>query len=126
LAAVETLPPRPDLILGPLAVTLTAQLTTVYRRLAAQNPAAYEPDLAMSLNNLSVRLGEAGRREEGLTAIQDAVTIYRRLVDQNPAAFEPDLASSLNNLSNRLGEAGNGAAAERASREAAEREERMA
>ena len=35
----------------------------VYRRLAAANPAAYEPDLATSLNNLSVRLGEAGRRD---------------------------------------------------------------
>ena len=42
----------------------------MYRRLAAGNPAAYEPDLASSLNNLSIRLADAGRRDEGLTAIQ--------------------------------------------------------
>ena len=77
------------------------------RRLAAANPAAHEPDLAMSLNNLSNRLAEAGRREqEALTAINDAVTIRRRLAAANPAAYEPDLASSLNNLSIRLAEAG--------------------
>ena len=30
----------------------------VYRRLAAANPAAYQPDLASSLNNLSIDLAE--------------------------------------------------------------------
>jgi hypothetical protein len=67
--------------------------------LAAGNAAAYEPDLAGSLNNLSLRLAEAGRREEGLAAIEEAVTVYRRLAAGNAAAYEPDLASSLNNLS---------------------------
>lgn len=36
-----------------------------YRRLAEQRPDAYLPNLASSLNNLSNRLGELGRREEG-------------------------------------------------------------
>ena len=105
-AIVDRLPPRSDLILGPLALALTDRLATHHRRLAAANPAAYEPALATSLNNLSVRLGEAGRRDEGLTAIEEAVTVYRRLAAANPAAYEPDLATSLNNLSIRLGEAG--------------------
>jgi hypothetical protein len=61
-------------------------------------------DLATAVNNLSLRLAEAGRRAEGLTAIQDAVAIRRRLADANPAAYKPDLAGSLNNLSNRLAE----------------------
>ena len=60
----------------------------------------------MSLNNLSVRLGELGRREEALAAIQEAVTIRRELAAARPDAFRPDLASSLNNLSHRLGEPG--------------------
>ena len=60
----------------------------------------------MSLNNLSVRLGELGRREEALAAIHEATTLYRRLADQHPDAYLPDLAGSLNNLSNRLGELG--------------------
>jgi len=42
------------------------------------NSAVYEPDLAMSLNNLSVRVAEAGRRDEGLAAIEEAVAVYRR------------------------------------------------
>ena len=33
----------------------------------------------MSLNNLSIDLANAGRRDEGLTAIQDAVEIRRQL-----------------------------------------------
>ncbi len=117
-AAVNALPQRPDLILGPLALALTSQAVTVYRRLAAANAAAYEPALAMSLNNLSVRLAEAGRREEGLAAIQEAVTVRRRLAAASAAAYEPALASSLNNLSNRLAEAGRREDAERARQEA--------
>ncbi|HSV66542.1 MAG TPA: tetratricopeptide repeat protein [Mycobacteriales bacterium] len=66
-----------------------------YRRLAQANPAAYQPDLARSLNNLSIRLGELGRREEGLAAVEEAVEAYRRLAETNPAAYQPDLARSL-------------------------------
>jgi len=41
------------------------------------------------------RFGEVGRREEGLTAIEEAVTIRRRLAQGNPTAHEPNLAGSL-------------------------------
>jgi hypothetical protein len=44
----------------------------VYRRLAATNPAACEPDLATSLNNLSVNLAEAGRRDRAELVRRDA------------------------------------------------------
>ena len=37
----------------------------------------FRPDLAMSLNTLSIRLGGLGRREEALTGIKEAVTIWR-------------------------------------------------
>jgi hypothetical protein len=46
--------------------------------LAAANAAAYEPDLAMSLNNLSLRLAEAGRRDEAERARQEAAELERR------------------------------------------------
>ena len=52
----------------------------------------------MSLNNLSVRLGGAGRTDEGFAAIEAAVEIYRRLAASNSAVHEPALATSLNNL----------------------------
>ena len=60
----------------------------------------------MSLNNLSVRLADLGRREEALAAIQEAVTIRRELAAARPDAFRPDLATSLNNLSVRLADLG--------------------
>jgi hypothetical protein len=82
--------------------------------LAAGNAAAHEPDLANSLSNLSVDLAEAGRRKEGLAAIEEAVTMRRRLAAGNAAAYEPDLARSLSNLSVRLAEAGRRDEAERA------------
>jgi len=50
------------------------------------NRTACEPDLALSLNTLSVRRADPGRRDEGLTASQDAVKVYRRLAAANPAA----------------------------------------
>jgi tetratricopeptide (TPR) repeat protein len=78
----------------------------VYERLAQANPAAYEPDLALSLTNLSNRLAETGERSGGLQAIQRAVAVYERLAQANPAAYEPDLAGSLTNLSIRLAETG--------------------
>ena len=74
--------------------------------MAEAQPAAYLPDLAASLNNLSNRLGELGRTEEGLATITEAVEIRRRLAEAQPAAYLPDLAASLNNLSLRLGALG--------------------
>jgi len=104
--AVDLFPVGADQVLGPLTLTLTEKITEHSRRQAASDAAAYEPVLAGALNNLSVRLGEAGRRDEALTASQDAVTIRRRLAAANPAAYEPALALSLNNLSLRLADAG--------------------
>ncbi|MGL5827624.1 MAG: tetratricopeptide repeat protein [Nocardioides sp.] len=58
------------------------------------------------LNNLGIRLSEAGRRAEALEPTQEAVTLRRELAAANPAAYAGDLASSLNNLGIRLSEAG--------------------
>ena len=65
-------------------------------------PTRSGPDLANSLNNLSIRLGELGRREDALAAIEEAAGLYRELAAARPDAFGPDLAMSLNNLSVRL------------------------
>ena len=51
--------------------------------------------LAMSLNNLSVRLGELGRREEALAVSQEAVTVRRELVRRRPDAYKQKLEQSL-------------------------------
>ncbi|MDT3395350.1 tetratricopeptide repeat protein, partial [Streptomyces sp. B1866] len=105
LTAVSALP-YPSRITGPLALRLTTALAQANQQLAADNPAAYEPDLARSLSNLGIYLAEAGRRGEALTTTEQAVEIYRRLAADNPAAYEPDLARSLSNLGIWLAEAG--------------------
>jgi hypothetical protein len=98
----------------------------IRRRLAQDHPARFAPDLALSLNNLSNCLSDAGDGGGALAAILEAVEIRRRLTQDNPARFAPDLASSLNNLSLRLSDAGNDAGALAAIREAAEIRRRLA
>jgi len=78
----------------------------IHEKLAADNFAAYEPELARSLNTLSNRLAESGDRADGLKTIQRAVAIHEKLAADNFAAHGSGLASSLNNLSNRLAESG--------------------
>jgi hypothetical protein len=72
----------------------------------AKGVAAAKPQLALRLNNWSVRLAEVGRRTEALAANELAVQIREDLARQNFAAYGTDLAMSLNNWSIRLAEAG--------------------
>ena len=60
----------------------------------------------MSLNNLASGLGDLGRREDALAAIQEAAGVYRELAAARPDAFRPGLAMSLTNLAVRLGDLG--------------------
>jgi hypothetical protein len=88
------------------ALAAAQRATGLYKELAAGDRAAHLPDLAMSLNNLAVRLGEVGRREEGLAAAQRAVGLREELAADNRAAHLPDLAVSVNNLAVDLAAAG--------------------
>ncbi|MFC9263811.1 tetratricopeptide repeat protein [Streptomyces hydrogenans] len=106
LTTVHDLLPDTSHRLALTAALLANTITSHYRALTDANPDVYLPDLAVSLNDLSVRLGGVGRREEGLAAIQEANGHYRALADANPDAHLPDLAMSLNNLSIRLSEVG--------------------
>ncbi len=87
-------------------VAEVAQLAADGLRVRALTDPGTLPDLAGSLNNLGVRLGEAGRREEALAPTTEAVTIRRQLAQDSPATYLPDLAMSLNNLGVRLSGAG--------------------
>ena len=78
----------------------------IYRGLAAGNPGAFSPDLAMSLNNLSNCLSEVGDRGGALDAVREAVEIRRGLAEKNPGAFEADLVRVLNTLARILTETG--------------------
>jgi len=57
-------------------------------------------------NNAANYLSQLGRREQALTAAQEAAELYRALARARPEAFTPNLAMSLNNLANRLSELG--------------------
>ncbi|MFF4900173.1 tetratricopeptide repeat protein [Streptomyces sp. NPDC001068] len=92
--------------LAETAAHITQQLADHHRALAAAHPDAFLPHLAMSLNNLSIRLRALGRREDALTASEEAATTYRELAAARPDTFLPHLATSLNNLSVRLGDLG--------------------
>ncbi|MGQ0777760.1 MAG: hypothetical protein ACT4NY_25690 [Pseudonocardiales bacterium] len=88
------------------ALNSITEAVTIRRQLAQTNPAAFLPDLAMSLNNLSNCQSQTGDRTGALNSITEAVTIRRQLAQTNPAAFLPNLATSLNNLSNRQSQTG--------------------
>ena len=88
------------------ALVAAQEAVTLCRGLAAQSPDAFNPDLAMSLNNLANRLSELGEREKALVAVQQAVTLYRGLAAQRPDAFNSDLAGSLSSLAITLHEMG--------------------
>jgi hypothetical protein len=47
------------------------------------------------LNSLSIRLGQLGRREEGLAASEEAVQVYRELAAQWPQVYQHSLDQSL-------------------------------
>ena len=98
--------PEHSVQLAALASTLTSQQVTQYRAATTGG----EPDaagrLALSLNNLALRLADLGRPEDALPASEEAVSIHRELAAARPDAFRPGLATSLTSLSDQLRQLG--------------------
>ncbi|HKT82285.1 MAG TPA: hypothetical protein VJQ84_00455, partial [Solirubrobacterales bacterium] len=105
LSALRVMPTEPNLVLNPLALTLTLQLVGRLRRLAEVD-GAVRFDLARALNDLSVCLAYVGRNSEGRAAIEESIEIYRLLARENPEKYEAMLATALNNLSAHVAETG--------------------
>ncbi|MCA3128003.1 MAG: CHAT domain-containing protein, partial [Rhodocyclaceae bacterium] len=80
------------------ALSATEEAVALFRTLAAEHPQTFNPDLAMSLDNLGVHFSALGRRSEALAATEEAVKLFRTLAAENPQTFNPDLAWSLNSL----------------------------
>ena len=104
-AALAAQMPEHSVRLAALTATLTSQQVIHERASLDEGPDASNR-LAGSLNNLSLRLADLGRREDALAAIEEATGLRRELAAARPDAFTPDLAGSLNNLSNRLADLG--------------------
>ncbi len=79
------------------ALRATQEAVGIYRRLAQENPQAFLPDLAMSLNNLGNRLSALGRREEALAACEEAVRTLLPFFQAFPAAFADWMQTMLGN-----------------------------
>ena len=84
------------------ALPLLAEATTLFRRLAEVNPAAYREGLAQSLSGLGVQLVKTSRKEEALDHCQEAVDIYRQLATEDPDAYRPNFGAALDNFSGTL------------------------
>jgi hypothetical protein len=115
------------------ATDAAREAVTLRRRLARQNAAAYEPDLALSLANLSIHLtdlardglpdGEQddrtdGEQDESAAVAEEAVAIYRRLAEAAPDTYLPDLARACANHGRALNALGDHRAGASAAREA--------
>ncbi|KAF5338780.1 hypothetical protein D9758_012093 [Tetrapyrgos nigripes] len=74
--------------------------------LGSDSSLEFQWDYAKTLNNLSLRLSDLGRRDEALQAVQQSVAIFRQYCDAAPSLSKATLALSLNNLSNCLSSVG--------------------
>ncbi|MFJ7967068.1 hypothetical protein, partial [Streptomyces sp. NPDC096324] len=61
------------------AVAVGREAVGHYRELVLANPDVHLPQLAASLNTLSARLGEMGRRKEAQAASREATDCLSRL-----------------------------------------------
>ncbi|MGY6658640.1 tetratricopeptide repeat protein [Amycolatopsis sp. TRM77291] len=113
----DALPQRTEM-LADTAVSIEQTLVGKYRQALVGDSHQDGNHLAKSLNNLSIRLRNIGRREESLTASSEAVELYRQLAEKRPETFLTNLANSLINLSIHLGGAGHRKEGVYASREA--------
>jgi tetratricopeptide (TPR) repeat protein len=99
--------PEATLVLREAAAKLTARIADrLVPRARVTDDDGFVSMSAAILNNLGVRLGSLGRREEGLAAAEEAVRLCRGLAATRPDAFTPYLAASLSNLATVLSDLG--------------------
>ncbi len=78
------------------ALTTSTEIVQTYRRLAAQNPAAYDSELAHALRNFArQRVAEQIALPEALIAAYESVAIYSRLGQRLPEAFTGEVRRAL-------------------------------
>jgi tetratricopeptide (TPR) repeat protein len=99
LAEIANQLPQNTLVLRDGAAVIAAIIVERGRQLlVSQDNEQIGALLALSLNNLAIRLSELGRYEEAFTTAQEAVAIRRELATAHPDGFRPDLALALINL----------------------------
>jgi len=66
---------------------------------SSSDPTMYDPEIAMTLNNVSQSLAKTEKAEEAKDKLLEAVKIYRRLANVAPEKYELFLGNALTNLS---------------------------
>ena len=67
----------------------------IRERLAKENPETYDPDVAMTLNNLAVLYSDQNDFTVAMDAYKRALEIREQLAKGNPQCFELDLSNTL-------------------------------
>jgi tetratricopeptide (TPR) repeat protein len=111
LTALDAALPLQSLALMELLLHVAERRMGLARNLAADAHGTAEHDtalyrLAACVGTVAIRLSSLGRKEEALTASQEALDITRRLAESKPADFLPGLATSLNSLCRDFGQLG--------------------
>jgi tetratricopeptide (TPR) repeat protein len=124
-AAVDRLPAVGESLdqkLGPdLSLDFTYGAVAVAEQLVSRARTIGDaPELAKSLNRLSLRLASAGDGERALRASTEALQICRRLAQEDPDKWTPELGKILHNHALWLFQAGRRAEAVASSTEAVE------
>src|SRR5260370_3055384 len=96
-----------------------SELVEIYLKLAKENPAEYENDLARTLDVMADLYAKTQRLKESEAAYQNAVDIYRPLAKANPDGYQLSLAGDLTSLALLHLEAGSVSQAAAESQEAA-------
>jgi Tfp pilus assembly protein PilF len=70
----------------------------IRRALAVQNPDAYRPDAADTLNNLGVLSRDENRKAEARKDFEEALAIYREFAARASATYQPRIQRVERNL----------------------------
>lgn len=88
------------------ALAAAQEAVALFRVLAMQDSARFQPELARTLIRLGIQLSQVGQAKPAVLATGEAVRLYFALAEVRPNEFEPALASSLDALGNRLSDLG--------------------
>ena len=80
------------------AISLYQEALEIRRELAKENPSAYLPNVANTLNNLAILHRVKNELAQAQREYEEALEIRRELAKENPSVYLPDVAMTMTNL----------------------------
>ena len=90
----------------PEAVAAYNESLTIFKRLADENPAAYEHDLALAYNNLAMVYSNMRMYKESDELYSMCIPIYDRLAKENESTYDEERSAVYGNYADLLRELG--------------------